>query len=164
MRIVVYADPAPQGSKSFVGLNKKTGKGMMRESSTKVKPWREAVRFTAVDVRVRERAMPMTGPVMARMIFTLRRPDSAPKRRRLPDRQPDLSKLIRSTEDALTNAGVWVDDSQVVEYQRTAKLYVGSDDPEALDAPGVVIVVWPLEDQTSNIHRATSTALIKRRK
>ncbi len=54
---------------------------------------------------------------------------------------PDLSKLARSTEDALTDAGVWVDDGLVTEYARLAKVYVGSGDPEATHIPGARIVV-----------------------
>jgi hypothetical protein len=51
-----------------------------------------------------------------------------------------VSKLIRSTEDALTDSGAWKDDALVVEYDRAAKVYIG-EDPEALDAPGARIVV-----------------------
>src|SRR5690606_41988758 len=56
---------------------------------------------------------------------------------------PDLSKLARSTEDALTSAGVWRDDARGVEYRRLAKVYVGSD-PDALSAPAAVIRVYRL--------------------
>jgi len=38
-----------------------------------------------------------------------------------PDKRPDLTKLIRAVEDALTGI-VWRDDAQVV-MQRAAKLY-----------------------------------------
>ena len=53
---------------------------------------------------------------------------------------PDLSKLLRSTEDALTDAGLWADDARVVEYERLAKVYPG-EDPEALPVPGVRIEI-----------------------
>jgi Holliday junction resolvase RusA-like endonuclease len=55
---------------------------------------------------------------------------------------PDLSKLIRSTEDALTDAGVWTDDARVVAYHQPRKVYAGSADPDALHTPGAVIRVW----------------------
>ena len=75
------------------------------------------------------------------MVFTLPKPSSAPKRRRTwPMRKPDLSKLARSTEDALVDAGLLADDARIVEYQRLAKVYPG-EDVEALDAPGVLIVI-----------------------
>ena len=84
------------------------------------------------------------GPVMVRMIFTMPKPASAPKRRRIwPMGMPDLSKLARSTEDALSDAGIWRDDARVVEYGRLAKVYPG-EDPEALDTPGAIIEVYLL--------------------
>lgn len=138
IEFIVYGTPGPQGSKKFVGLSK-SGKGLMIESSRKVKPWREEVELAARIAWGRQ--MPMDGPLTVRMIFTLKKPAAAPKRRRTyPHRLPDLSKLARSTEDAITTAGVWRDDSRVVEYSRLAKVYPG-EDPEALDRPGVRVVI-----------------------
>ncbi|NID14983.1 RusA family crossover junction endodeoxyribonuclease [Luteibacter yeojuensis] len=132
IEIVVYGTPGPQGSKRHVGG------GVMIESSKKVKPWRQDVRAAALEVRS---GPPIDAPVICRMVFTLPKPLSAPKRRRTwPMRTPDLSKLARSTEDALTEAGIWRDDARLVEYERLAKVYPG-EDPEALDAPGVRIVL-----------------------
>lgn len=68
--------------------------------------------------------VPFDGPVKVTMHFVCKRPkshyrtgryahllkDSAPLWKAT---SPDLSKLIRSTEDALTTAGVWHDDRQV---------------------------------------------------
>lgn len=137
MIIIVYGNPAPQGSKRFVGMV--AGHGMMIESSKKVKPWREAVKHAAL--LERDYAPPLDEPLIVRMVFTMPKPASAPKRRRIwPMRTPDLSKLIRSTEDALTDSGVWKDDARVVEYSRTAKVFP-NEDPEALDAPGVRIEI-----------------------
>lgn len=138
--LIVYGTPAPQGSKSFKGMFK--GHAVLAESSKKVKPWRMDVKAAA------ERVMdefgltePMDGPLCVAMVFTMAKPSSAPKTRRTwPDRMPDLSKLIRSTEDALTDAGLWADDARVVEYMRVAKVYPG-EDPDSLNRPGVRIVV-----------------------
>lgn len=148
MILIVYGQPAPQGSKRFLG-SKNGGRGIVVESSKKVKPWREAVKYEALSAR--HGAPPIDEPVYVRMVFTFHRPAShyrtgrnadllrtgAPHR---PCGIPDLSKLARSTEDALTDAGVWKDDARVVEYDRLAKVYVG-EDPEALDAPGVKITI-----------------------
>jgi Holliday junction resolvase RusA-like endonuclease len=140
--ILVYGSPAPQGSKKFVGLAK-SGRGILTESSKKVRPWRQDVKAAALTAR--NGAAPLDAPVRVRMVFTMPKPASAPKRKRtFPCRMPDLSKLARSTEDALTEAGIWKDDARVVEYARLAKVYPG-EDPEALDAPGVRIVVELLE-------------------
>lgn len=134
--ITVYGHPAPQGSKRHVG------KGIMVESSKHVAPWREDVRAAALlALNTLNRPAPLDGPLYARMVFTVARPASAPKARRWPDRMPDLSKLVRSTEDALTSAGVWADDARVVRID-TAKVYPGSG-PDALDRPGARIVVRP---------------------
>ena len=83
----------------------------------------------------------LDGPLRVRMVFTLPKPASAPKRcTTWPMRTPDLSKLARSTEDALTDAGIWRDDARVVEYSRLAKVFPG-EDPEALAVPGCRITL-----------------------
>ena len=46
LTIKVYGIPGPQGSKKFCGVSK-SGRGIMVESSAKVKPWREAVKWAA---------------------------------------------------------------------------------------------------------------------
>jgi Holliday junction resolvase RusA-like endonuclease len=147
--ITVLGIPAPQGSKAYKGqrTNKSTGRAhaVLVESSKKVKPWRGAVesaaRLAIADLGPWE---PLDGPLVAEMVFTLPKPASAPKRRQTwPIRYPDISKLARSTEDALTTAGVWADDARVVEYQRLAKVFPG-EGLNALDTPGAVIRVWRL--------------------
>lgn len=142
MKIIVYGHPAPQGSKKFVGIAKSTGRGILVESSKRVKPWRQDVKGAAL--LVRNGAPALDGPLIVRMVFTLPKPASAPKRRRTyADKKPDLSKLARSTEDALKDAGVYADDARIVEYERLAKVFPG-EDPEALEAPGVRIEIRPL--------------------
>jgi Holliday junction resolvase RusA-like endonuclease len=171
LTIVVYGNPGPQGSKDFKGFNG-AGRAIMVESSAKVKPWREDVRAAALAVTVDCRHDTLTAlsqhwqcdecgtvisgegrtvsqptpydcPLLVRMVFTLRKPVSAPKRRRTwPDRYPDVSKLARSTEDALTGI-VWKDDARVVEYERLAKVFPG-EDPEALDRPGALVRIRPI--------------------
>jgi Holliday junction resolvase RusA-like endonuclease len=147
--ITVYGQPAPQGSKRHVG------NGVMIESSKKVKPWRadvKAAATTAVDML--PGWAPLDGPLSVSMVFTTLRPKghygtgrnagivkaSAPSR---PATIPDLSKLVRSTEDALTGL-VWADDARVVEYRRLGKHYASSDDVDVLDVSGCVIRVWRL--------------------
>lgn len=135
--IVVRGLPAPQGSKRHVG------NGVMIESSKKVKPWRQDV--VAAAIQSRNGAAPLDGPLRARIVFTLPKPKSSPKRKRTyADRKPDLSKLLRSTEDALVTAGVISDDARIVEFDRLAKVYP-NEDPDALDSPGAVIHVYRIE-------------------
>jgi Holliday junction resolvase RusA-like endonuclease len=133
MTIAVYGIPAPQGSKSFKGM--RGGHAIMIESSKKVKPWREAVKWAALEAGGR-----ITGPVEVEMYFTLPKPKSAPKTRvTFPDRKPDLSKLVRCTEDALTDAGTWEDDSRVVRTT-SMKVFPG-EHPMSLKVPGAVILI-----------------------
>ena len=62
-----------------------------------------------------------------------------------PASAPDLSKLLRSTEDALTQAGAWKDDARVVEYKALTKHFVGDPAPDVLPhATGAVIHIWRL--------------------
>lgn len=129
-----YGTPGPQGSKRHVG------NGVMIESSKKVAPWRSIVREAGMWTGLHHK--PLDGPLRVEMVFTLAKPKRPVSHR--PDRYPDLSKLARSTEDALTSAGVWADDARVVEYSRLAKVYPG-DDPDALDSPGVVIRIWQVQ-------------------
>jgi Holliday junction resolvase RusA-like endonuclease len=151
VRLIVYGVPGPQGSKRFVGVSKKTGRGIMIESSAAVKTWRQDVKSAAEGLRVMQSLATLDGPLAARMVFTVRKPASAPKRRRtFPATKPDLSKLIRSTEDALTDAGLIADDARIVEYDRAAKVYPG-EDPEALDAPGVRIELRELAAVTADV-------------
>jgi len=148
IELKVIGMPGPQGSKKLVGRDGK-GRGILVESSRKVKPWREAVQYAALEARQQLRGRGNTdrvvngciaGAVSVEMIFTLPKPKSAPKTRRtVPDRKPDLSKLIRSTEDALTDAGVWEDDARVISMV-AAKVYP-LESADALDVPGAVIRV-----------------------
>lgn len=138
IEIIVYGVPAPQGSKRFMGLSN-AGRGILAESSKKVRPWRQDVKAAALEVR--GDAAPIDQAIRVRMVFTMPKPASSPKRKTsYPMRMPDLSKLARSTEDALTEAGIWRDDARVVEYSRLAKVFPG-EDSESLDAPGVRIVI-----------------------
>lgn len=138
----VYGSPAPQGSKSFKGMLKgKDGRdhAVMAESSKKVKPWRQDV--AAAARQAMGRLSPIDGSLVVRMVFTLPKPLSAPKRRRSwPNKKPDVSKLARSTEDALVTAGVIADDARIVEYERLAKVFPG-EDPEALESPGCLVEI-----------------------
>lgn len=140
MIIIVYGDPAPQGSKKFVGVV--NGRGMLIESSKRVKPWRQDVVAAAQEAM---KGFPtFDGPLVVKMVFTLPKPASAPKRRRTwPNKKPDVSKLARSTEDALVTAGAVKDDARIVEYSRLAKVFPG-EDQDALLSPGVLIEIHPL--------------------
>lgn len=111
----------------------------MVEMSKNLKPWREAVKYAALQVR--QGATPIDGPVLIRVVFTIKKAASSPKLTRTwPTSRPDLDKLLRSTLDALKDAGIFTDDSRVVDCSRLAKVFPG-EDAEALDSPGVRITI-----------------------
>jgi len=156
----VTGKPAPQGSKSAHSICYQTAgfcprckhqhlvKVNQRESSSAVKPWREAVKQAAQFAIGRTPGFEMFAePVQLVIGFRIARPRShyragknahllrgdAPAR---PGSAPDLSKLIRSTEDALTDAGAWKDDCLVVDLL-VSEIYVK-------DMPGAVIKIADL--------------------
>ena len=119
----------------------------MVESSAKVKPWRQDVKAATLDAYRRYDTAPMVGPVAVTVTFFLRRPayhygtgrNANLLRLNAPDhvsKKPDIDKLLRSTLDGLTEAGVWRDDSQVAQVT-AAKLYSSK--------PGAHIAVETLE-------------------
>jgi len=114
-------DAAPQGSKSYIGKNKR-GRGMMIESCKRVKPWRNAVRVEAKKVI----SEIIKEPVHIEIVFWFERPKShfnskgevKPSEPKYPTKINigDIDKLCRSTLDALTLSAI-SDDSQVVSLQ-----------------------------------------------
>lgn len=128
MRIIVHGNPAPQGSKRHVG------NGVMVESSKAVKPWREAVKWAALELHL---SAPIQDAVTLDITFVLPRPKSLPKKVLYHTKRPDLDKLLRSTLDALKQAGVYGDDSQVCKLI-ARKMY---QHQHPLGIPGAVIDV-----------------------
>lgn len=141
----VHGTPAPQGSKT------RTRYGMRDDNAERLRPWREAVKQAALDVAP---PAPLTGPVNVTAAFYFARPKghygtgrnsqrlkaSAPA---LPTGKPDIDKVQRSCFDAITDAGIWLDDAQVATVT-AAKLYA---DPYAGVHPGADITITPLGDQ-----------------
>jgi len=142
--IDVFGEPAPQGSKRHVG------RGIMVESSAKVKPWREAVTFAAAQAAIK--GYRQAGPVGVTIMFYLRRPPSAPKSRRYPDRKPDLDKLIRSTLDALVIGGVIEDDARVIAI-RAGKVYARTRPTGALIEINSLVEIEEVGDAAGAQHQ-----------
>ncbi len=136
--IRVEGIPRPGGSKrSF--RHPHTGKIIVIDASKTVKVWRALVVAAA---KAAYRGPPLQGPLHVSMQFFLMRPKAhykgnnrgndlrfaAPAEHVI---RPDVLKLCRPTEDALTNAGVWGDDAQIVNEIMT-KTYSRTDTPGAL--------------------------------
>lgn len=150
LAITVIGTPAPQGSKKHVG------NGVMIESNQRqLQTWREDVKLAALRALETTPGWERTYPaVTAHITFTLPRPkahyrtgletshllrDGAPQ---LHGVRPDLDKLLRSTGDALTTAGVYADDARIAQLF-AVKTYptFGGTPPGALDRPGARIVL-----------------------
>lgn len=146
IELEVWGKPAPQGSKRHVG-----GGRMIESAGQSLTTWREDVKQSALAAVRRElNGVAIAGAVSVEVTFMLKRPqshfrtgrnahllrDAAPQ---MPSRKPDIDKLLRSTFDALTTAGVYGDDSQIVSVV-SSKTYTNS-------RAGALISVLALEDQ-----------------
>ncbi len=137
----VFGVPKPGGSKRGI-VHRQTGRVVLIDMS-KNKEWRADVSAAALGA-MGERE-PLEGPLSLRVMFLLRRPkghyrtgkrsnEIKPGQPLHPATKPDATKLLRSTEDALTGI-LWRDDAQIV-TQHVEKRYVGPD-----DAVGAIITV-----------------------
>lgn len=154
LTIVVHGRPAPQGSKRYAGHRRNSASGrvsaVLVEQSKRVKPWRaqvtHAARLALTANHIRE---PLDGPLEAEVIFTVRKPASAPKRRQTwPNTRDsgDLDKLLRSTFDGIADAQAVADDSRIIAV--TARKVFPSEHPEALSEPGAIIRLYTLPGVT----------------
>lgn len=119
IRFFVPGIPKPGGSK-IPGFNKKTGKGFVRPANKYTKGWMQTVAYFAFKEYDGEL---LTGPIRLSMTFIMPRPknhygtgrNAGVLKSTAPcwhTNQPDRTKLMRSTEDALKGI-IWKDDSQV---------------------------------------------------
>lgn len=116
----VIGTPAPQGSKST--FRTKTGKTVVVEGKDKSQrerhaSWRNAVAEAARDEAERLPG-PLDGPLVLGVTFRLAMPQSRSKQlhrlgRNWHTSRPDLTKLLRSTEDAMKDGGLIADDSRI---------------------------------------------------
>ena len=123
---VFGTDPAPQGSKKYVGTRTtKSGASipMIIESSPKLPAWRKAVSEAVVEgMKASGDLGKFEGAVNVEAVFYLTRRPTV--KRELPTVPPDVDKLTRSLLDGITakGEGVWRDDSQVVRLE-VSKVY-----------------------------------------
>lgn len=111
--LFVPGRPAAQGSKRHVGG------GRLVEQSKAVAPWRTAVAWHVAQTFTQA---PLDGPLVLAVEFVMPRPAATPKRSTPPAiKRPDLDKLIRAVDDALSGV-IWRDDSQVVRVDARKRL------------------------------------------
>ena len=134
--LTVVGVPQPQGSKTAYVRN---GRAVVTEGRTSaarenVAEWRRAVSDAARAWVAKHDHAPWDCALEAEFGFWFSRPSSLPKREQYARRKPDLSKLIRAAEDALTGI-VYVDDARLVRIVATKAYTAG--------APGARISVRP---------------------
>lgn len=137
LRFTALGVPQPQGSTRAFVVN---GHAVTTSANKNLRPWRNTMSLACADA-ARHLHEPLTGPLLVRVVFTLPKPASAPKTRRVwPSKRPDLDKLVRGCFDAVTDCGCWVDDAQVVELV-AAKAYPNDGREDSLNVPGVVVTI-----------------------
>ena len=131
---VFGVDPAPQGSKKYVGT-RRTAAGnnipLIIESSPKLPAWRKAVSDAVIQaMHDSGDDSKFDGAVKLEAVFYLTRKRTVT--RAYPTVPPDLDKVLRSLMDGITARsksgqvlGVWGDDSQVVRLEVSKKYAVG---------------------------------------
>jgi len=155
VEFVVYGRPATAGSKRAfairLGDGRFTGRVAVTDDSSRTKSWQATVASAALETG----SGCSRGPLALTLAFYLHRPrhhygtgrnssrvrDAAPAR---PAVRPDLLKLTRAVEDALTGI-LWHDDAQVCD-EHLAKHYAADDEPER-----VVIRIEPLEESSARL-------------
>jgi Holliday junction resolvase RusA-like endonuclease len=139
--IAVKGEPAPGGSKSAF-LHRSTGRIVVTDAGGKrTKVWRSLVAAAArMAMGSQEVIAP---PIGVTVVFRVTRPKSHLTLRGalrlgspvLPVSRPDATKLLRSTEDALTGI-VWGDDAHIAE-QWVYRIYARPD-----EEPGATITAY----------------------
>jgi Holliday junction resolvase RusA-like endonuclease len=152
IRFTVYGVPVQKGSmKSFTYQLKnkatgqpildKQGKPIYRAAITHENPrsknWQQLVAEAASRALTAEGQVYL-GAVRLEVAFFLPRPKSIGRRDVAMTKKPDASKLLRSTEDALTGV-LFRDDSQVVDVHVTKRYAAFGESPRA------IVVVEPLD-------------------
>lgn len=111
----------------------------MVEASKYLPEWREAVMLAAkLAMHDDLNYTPFDKPVRLVVSFFIERP-SKPVHEFYPGSKPDLDHLIRAVGDSLTQSGVLVDDSLIVEVA-ARKLWTGST-TDTYPKPGASVLV-----------------------
>lgn len=146
VKITVQGIPAPQGSKKVQRYIH--GRAVLGESSSKVKPWRQAVQIAAIDQYT---GPVITGPVVVSIVFYFPRPKSHYRTGKFAgqlkdnaathstsSKDGDIDKLARATCDALSFAcgGSVIHDDSLIVSLSLEKRYIHYG-----ELPGAVICI-----------------------
>lgn len=128
IEFAVHGAPITQGN------HRVSRSGYMYDAAgAALRDWRSQVAWCA---RLAARSTKLEGAVSVELDFRIARP-KRPRSTR-PITRPDVDKLVRALLDALTSAGVWNDDGQVVRLLAT-KVYA--------EAPGVTVRIAQIEEE-----------------
>lgn len=148
IEVRVYGLPAPQGSKRHIG------RGILVESSKRVRPWRTSVVHACIDLMEEQQlrgVLPIQGPVDVEVEFLFPRPQSHYGTGRNAEklkpsaphyttstRDGDLDKVLRSTIDGLAErtGGVMLRDDRLVVSVTATKRYTNDG-----ESPGAMIII-----------------------
>lgn len=107
--------PQPKGSARAFWSPKHSKVMVWADNRERLKSWEEVVRFYAVRARGRQRDPWTDVQVHLEIVFVFVRPQRAAAQKRIGHYvKPDLSKLVRGFEDALTGV-LFKDDAQIGE-------------------------------------------------
>lgn len=128
IEITAHGEPKPKGSLRHVG------KGRLIEHVAGSKTWREIVTIAAAQERDRQGWKTLTGCAVAATIrIVVTRPRTVRRDAPFTRSSGDIDKLARNVLDALSDAHIITDDSQVTDLYITKEY--GSN-------PGVRITLW----------------------
>lgn len=136
LRFHILGVPVPQGSKK--GFKRGKHIAIVDDNAAELAPWRANVSHAAYEARVAANHATMDGPVALRYTFVFPRTKAARRRDFWKAVKPDGDKLERALWDGMTDAGVYRDDGQVVDWGGRKRLAL-PDHPN--DPPGVYVVV-----------------------
>jgi len=128
-------EPAPQGSKRYVG------NGRMIEASKRVKPWRKAVSDSASQQMRDQKVSKVECGCSVSIVFRFKRPKShfttnGQLKANAPEhcivKRNDIDKCVRSTLDGLVDGGAMADDCLVIMVNAEKRYCIGFEPPGAL--------------------------------
>lgn len=124
--IIIEVDGIPKGQPRPRAFSR-GGKARVYDSGT-AEGWKGAVALAAIPLRPNK---PLTGPLQVRLSFYLPRPKRLMRKKDSSvaiahTSTPDADNLAKAVLDALTEIGIWVDDSQVF-YLEVMKQYHAKD-------------------------------------
>lgn len=117
----------PQGSKAI------SRAGFMYESNKNLKAWRKHVTETLTK---QHKGKQLLGALAVRITVKFARPKTVTRKNVTV--KPDVDKLARAILDSGTDAGIWGDDSQIIDL-RITKDYTTY-------ASQVQVAIWEIED------------------